>query len=70
MAKDTNIYRIVDIQKAYGCSHSEAVQARKLLWYLEKNIEELEEAIILDEQERLLKLCIGFVQQNNVVKQN
>lgn len=70
MAKDTNIYRITDIQKAYGCSYSEAVLARKLLWYLEKNFEELEEAIILDEQERLLKLCLGFAQQNKVTKQN
>lgn len=68
MAKDTNIYRITDIQKAYGCSHSEAVEARKLLWYLERNIEELEEAIFLDEQERLLKLCIGYAQQNKSTK--
>ena len=70
MGKDTNIYRITDIQKLYGCSYSEAVQARKLLWYLERNIEELEEAIILDEQERLLKLCIGFSQKDKVTKQN
>lgn len=70
MAKETNIYRTTDIQKAYNCSYSEAVKARSLLWYLEKNIEELEEAITLDEQERLLKLCIGFAQQNKSTKQN
>lgn len=66
MASDTNIYRITDIQKAYGCSYSEAVHARKLLFYISENIEELEEIIIKDEQELLLKFCLNFAKQDSI----
>ena len=65
--KDTNIYRISDIQKAYQCSYSEASKARKLLLFLSINSEELEEILENGMQEDLLKLCLKYVKEDKKV---
>lgn len=57
---DTNIYRISDIQKAYQCSYGTAKEARKLLWFISNNINELENIIQNDSQEELLQFCIKY----------
>ena len=68
--KDTNIYRISDIQKAYNCSYSEAFKARLLLFFISDNVNELEEILKKDEQEGLLQFCIRYAKKDKVTRQN
>ena len=62
--KDTNIYKISDIQKAHKCSYSEAFKARRLLFFISDNALELEEILRKDEQEALLKFCIEYAKKD------
>lgn len=62
---DTNIYRISDIQKTHQCSYATAKEARKLLWFISDNIDELETIIQDDSQEELLLFCIKYAKQLN-----
>jgi len=65
--KDTNIYKISDIQKAYQCSYSEAAKARKLLLFLSINLEELENIFENGSQEDLLKFCLKYAKESKEV---
>ena len=58
---ETIIYKVSDIQKSYQCSYEEAKEARKLLWFISWNIEELETIIHNDKQEELLQFCLKYV---------
>lgn len=62
--KDTNIYKISDIQKSYQCSYEEAKEARKLLWFISRNIDKLEKIIQNDSQEELLQFCLKYAYEN------
>ncbi|SCJ21679.1 Uncharacterised protein [uncultured Clostridium sp.] len=68
--KNTNIYKISDIQKVYKCSYSEAFKARQLLFFISDNGIELEEILNKDDQEDLLQFCIKYARKEKVTQQN
>ena len=62
--KQTNIHKISDIQRAYQCSYSEAAKARRLLFFLSRNSEELEEIFEGGTQEDLLQFCLKYAKED------